>query len=57
VRKVGTLVRMVSINYALGNKVIPKNLPALSHANGCECKMAQKRNVVLYLDKELAINV
>lgn len=25
----------------------------LSHALGCECKMNNKRNIVLYLDKEL----
>jgi post-segregation antitoxin (ccd killing protein) len=32
-------------------KLITKNSP--SHPLGCECKMTQKRNVVLYLDRDL----
>jgi hypothetical protein len=31
-------------------KLITKKVP--SHALGCECKMTQKKNVVLYLDEE-----
>lgn len=52
-RKVGTLVRLVSINYVRGNKVVQNNLPAPSYAFGCECKMTHKRNAVLYPDVEL----
>ena len=36
---------------SLSTKLITKKVP--SHALGCECKMNNKRNVVLYLDKEL----
>ena len=35
----------------LSTKLITLKVPP--HALGCECKMTQKRNVVLYLDKEL----
>ena len=33
------------------NKLITLKVP--SQSLGCECKMTQKRNVVLYLDREL----
>ena len=35
----------------LGTKLITKKVPP--HPLGCECRMNNKRNVVLYLDKEL----
>ena len=37
--------------YPISTKLITENVP--SHALGCERKMNNKRNVVLYLDKEL----
>ena len=44
---------MSDLSPTTSTKLITKNPLAPSHAIGCECKMTQKRNVVLYLDKEL----
>ena len=48
-----TILLIIPSWKVLSTKLITQNLPSPSHANECECKMTHKRNVVLYLDKEL----